>query len=127
MILPDWTTQLLRSSDEPLRAICLDTYLDLSDVRDTVRSYRMLALDGVRGSVYNVGSGVNRRSGDILNALQTCARSTRDVIELQPGRRQHPIADISKLCKQTGWRTEIPLERTITDTLNYWRERGTES
>lgn len=127
MIVPDWATQLLRPSDEPLRVICLDTYLDLSDVRDTVRSYRLLALDGTGGSVYNVGSGVSRRSGDILDAMRTSAQSTRGVMELEPGRRQHPIADISKLCEQTGWKAEIPFERTIADTLNYWRERGTDS
>ena len=127
MILPDWATQLLGPSDEPLRAICLDTHLDLSDVRDTVRCYRLLALDGTCGSVYNVGSGLSRKSGDILELMQTCAASTRDVIELQPGRRQHPIADISKLCEHTRWKAEIPIERTITDTLDYWRERGTDS
>jgi GDP-4-dehydro-6-deoxy-D-mannose reductase len=124
MILPDWATQLLRPSAEPLRAICLDTYLDLSDVRDMVRSYRLLVLDGTCGSVYNVGSGVSRKSGDILKAMLACTQSTRDVIELQPGRRQHPIADISKIREQTGWVAEIPFERTIIDTLNYWRERG---
>ncbi|MBP89770.1 MAG: hypothetical protein CMJ64_24200 [Planctomycetaceae bacterium] len=127
MILPDWATQLLRLSDEPLRAICLDTHLDLCDVRDTVRAYHLLALDGVYGSVYNVGSGVSRKSGDILSAMQTCAQSTRKVTELQRGRRQHPIADISKLCECTGWKSETPFERTIIDTLNYWRERGMDS
>ena len=31
-------------------------------------------------------------------------------------------ADIRKLQACTGWRTEIPLEKTIEETLNYWRE-----
>ena len=30
-------------------------------------------------------------------------------------------ADIRKLQACTGWRTEIPLEKTMEDTLNYWR------
>ena len=30
-------------------------------------------------------------------------------------------ADISKIYKDTGWKPEIPLEKTILDTLNYWR------
>ena len=127
MIIPDWASQLLRPAGGSVRAICLDTHLDLSDVRDVVRSYRRLALDGSRGTVYNVGSGVSRRSGDILSAMQASAQTTRDVIELQPGRRQHPIAGISKLCEHTGWKAEVPWEQTITDTLNYWRERGTDS
>lgn len=126
MILPDWVTQLLRTSD-PIRAICLDTYLDLTDVRDIVRAYRRLALDGISGSVYNVGSGLSRKSGDILKIMQASAGSDREVIELEPGHRQHPIADNSRLREQTGWRPEIPLERTIEDTLDFWRQRGTDS
>ena len=124
MILPDWSRQVVRPGDKPIRAICLDTYLDLSDVRDVVRAYRALALDGIAGTVYNVGSGVSRRSGDLLETMQRCAGSRHQVIEREPGIRQHPIADISRLQQATGWKPEIPLEQTIIDTLNYWREQG---
>lgn len=127
MILPDWATQLLAAPGQPLRVICLDAHLDLSDVRDIVRAYRLLAVDGARGSVYNLGSGVSRRSGDILKTMQALGRDDREVIELQPGCRQHPIADITKLRQHTGWKPEIPFEQTITDTMNYWREQGTDS
>lgn len=127
MILPDWATQLVKQTEEPIRVVCLDTHLDLTDVRDIVRAYRLLAVDGIRGSVYNVGSGISRRSGEILEEMQKRAGSTREVVELRPGRRQHPIADTSRLLEQTGWRPEIPFERTIIDTLDYWRKRGTDS
>ena len=30
-------------------------------------------------------------------------------------------ADISKLRSDTGWNAEIPIERTIRETLDYWR------
>jgi len=126
MILPDWATQLLDGSGAPLQVICLDTHLDLSDVRDVVRAYRMLAVDGISGTTYNVGGGICHRSGDILELMLECADSKRDITELQPGRRQHPIADNSRLHQQTGWHPEIPLQQTIIDTLDYWRERGTE-
>ncbi len=123
MILPDWARQFANSDDEPIRVGCLDTYLDLTDVRDISRAYRRLVVDGLRGNVYNVGSGICRRSGDLLEIIQRCARSRREVIELQPGNRQHPIADIARLTQLTGWKPEIPLEQTVTDTLSYWRER----
>jgi GDP-4-dehydro-6-deoxy-D-mannose reductase len=32
-------------------------------------------------------------------------------------------ADNSKFCNLTGWKPEIPLEKTLEDLLNYWRER----
>ncbi len=127
MILPDWIRQFTSSSDKPIRVGCLDTYLDLTDVRDICRAYRQLVVDGQRGSVYNVGSGICRRSGDLLEIIQRCAESRREVIELEPGQRQHPIADISRLTRQTGWKPAISLEQTITDTLKYWRAEGTHS
>ena len=32
-------------------------------------------------------------------------------------------ADITKLNAATGWKPQIPLEQTIQETLDYWRER----
>ncbi len=123
MILPDWIQQFTRSGHDPIRVRCLETYLDLTDVRDICRAYRQLSVDGRPGSVYNVGSGICRRSGDLLEIIQQRVGSRRDVIELEPGHRQHPIADISRVTQDTGWKPEISIEQTITDTLNYWRER----
>jgi nucleoside-diphosphate-sugar epimerase len=31
--------------------------------------------------------------------------------------------DPSKIRKAFGWQTEIPFERTLTDLLEYWRQR----
>jgi GDP-4-dehydro-6-deoxy-D-mannose reductase len=127
MILPDWVRQFTASDDEPIRVGCLDTYLDLTDVRDICRAYRQLSVDGTRGNVYNVGSGICRRSGELLEIIQRCFSSRREVIELEPGDRQHPIADISRLTQLTGWEPRISLEQTVVDTLNYWRAEGTDS
>jgi GDP-4-dehydro-6-deoxy-D-mannose reductase len=33
------------------------------------------------------------------------------------------VADCSKFRALTGWRAEIPLQRTLQDTLDYWRQR----
>jgi len=33
--------------------------------------------------------------------------------------------DPSKIHKALGWQTEIPFERTLTDLLQYWRQRVT--
>ena len=123
MILPEWVRHFIESEDRPIQVGCLDTYLDLTDVRDICRAYRLLSVDGERGNVYNVGSGICRRSGDLLEIIQRCAGSHREVIELEPGIRQHPIANIARLTRDTGWKPEISLEQTVTDTLSYWRAR----
>ena len=120
MMLPQWTRQFACGT-EPVRVYTLDAHLDLSDVRDVVRAYRLLGEHGRRGEVYNVGSGIQRRSGDILELLRRAADPNRPVVELRGGFKQEPIADVGRLVRCTGWRPEIPLERTISDTLEWWR------
>lgn len=120
MMLPEWAAQLARRGSEPVLVYNRDTHLDITDVRDVARAYRQLVELGVAGATYNVGSGVSRRSGDILDLLMERAGSTREIVELNPGRNQDPVADNRRLVAQTGWRPEIPLERTVADTLDYW-------
>ncbi|MEX2121237.1 MAG: NAD-dependent epimerase/dehydratase family protein [Pirellulales bacterium] len=123
MMLPQWASQFARDGGGPVRVKNREAWIDLSDVRDVVRAYRLLALHGEPGGTYNVGSGVNRRTGDILDLLAELCGSRRAVVESQPGLKQDPIADISRLAARTGWRPQIPLARTLADTLDYWRRR----
>lgn len=121
MMLPEWAEQLARGGAEPLRVHTLDATVDLSDVRDGARAYRLLAQHGKRGQVYNLGSGVCRRSGDVLADLQRVAGTSREVVETRPGVKRGPIADLTRLREATGWQAEIPWEQTLRDTWGYWR------
>ena len=122
MIVPDWARQFALKK-HPIRVVCLDTFLDLSDVRDVVRAYRALLVDGKPGEVYNIGSGSSRRSGDIFDALRQQVDPECGVVELAPGRRQHPIADITRIRERTGWRPQVDLETTLSETLQYWQRK----
>ena len=88
---------------------------DFSDVRDVVRAYAALMEKGKAGEI--------RRILDMILIL--AKKEIR--VETDPS-RMRPVdvpvieADIRKLQACTGWRTEIPLEKTIEETLNYWRE-----
>ena len=124
MMLPQWAKQLAFAGDEPVQIYTRDARIDVSDVRDVVRAYRLLAEDGVAGEVYNVGSGVSRRTGDIFDLLYGLAGSNRTIEETRPGFKQDPIADIDRLVQLTGWRPEIALEQTVADTLGYWQEQA---
>jgi GDP-4-dehydro-6-deoxy-D-mannose reductase len=119
MMLPEWAAQL----DAPGGAVVVrnrDTWIDLCDVRDVVRAYRLLMTSGITGETYNVASGVPRRTGDILDALLAIDGRTHAIEETRPGVRFDPIADIQKLQAATGWSPMIPLEQTIRDV---WSER----
>ena len=99
---------------------------DFSDVRDVVRAYTALTEHGVSGESYNVGSGHAVAIKDILDMILHYANA--DItINVDPARLRPvdvPVieADVSKLKGCTGWRQEISLERTIEETLEYWRK-----
>jgi GDP-4-dehydro-6-deoxy-D-mannose reductase len=88
-----------------------------------VRAYRLLAIAGKPGSAYNVGSGISRLSGDVVDELCRLAGYRPRVVEQLSGFKQDPIADVARLVALTGWRAEIPWEQTLRDTLDDWRQR----
>ena len=110
MMLPQWARQFARGGTEPVEVYTRDARIDLTDVRDVVRAYRLLAGQGQSGKVYNVGSGISRRTGDVLGVLQQMADLNRPVLEIRPGFKQDPIADVSRLVGLTQWRPQVPLE-----------------
>jgi GDP-4-dehydro-6-deoxy-D-mannose reductase len=105
----------------------LDAERDLTDARDIVRAYRLALLQGEPGEVYNVGSGRTvsiRVLLDGLLALSACAIR----VEVDPGRFRPvesaaQIADCRRLQARTGWRPLIPLQQTLADLLEDWRQR----
>lgn len=118
MMLPEWASQLASSADT-ISVRNRDTWIDLSDVRDVVRAYRRLMEHGQRGDIYNVGSGVPRRTGDILDQLIQLSGRAVAVEEKSPGERFDAIADIAKLRKATGWRPEVSVEQTVRDVWEW--------
>lgn len=99
---------------------------DFTDVRDIVRAYRLLAEKGASGKVYNVGRG---SAVSIRYILDTAIAMSDSKIEVKndPDRMRAsdiPVIepDVSEIFRDTGWKAEISVERTVEDTLNYWRE-----
>jgi GDP-4-dehydro-6-deoxy-D-mannose reductase len=105
----------------------LDARRDLTDVRDTVRAYQAITERGVPGRIYNVCSGRAYRIGDLLDHLVSLARIrvrvAVDPDKLRPSDVPVLTGDGSRIAADLGWRPEIPIERTLSDLLEYWRER----
>src|SRR3989442_4297225 len=105
----------------------LDVVRDFTDVRDVVRAYWMLLDRGVPGEVYNVCSGRGVRLGELLQRLiGVSGRRVRvhvDPSPLRPADAPILVGDPGRLRAATGWEPRIPLERTLADLLDYWRER----
>jgi len=132
-VLPDWVAQIARG-ESPLKVRTLKFTIDLSDIRDAVRAYRMLAERDVTGT-FNLGAGVRRSGAELVAAISAAAAdplgggAPLSVIETHAGEdpagrvRHNPAADIEKIAAAIGWRPEIPFEQTVADTLEYWRHR----
>ncbi|MEK6274703.1 MAG: GDP-mannose 4,6-dehydratase [Actinomycetota bacterium] len=99
---------------------------DIVDVRDACRAYELLLGPEVEADTYNVASGRAVGMQEVLDMLLGLARCEIQV-ERDP-ERMRPVdipalwGDPAKLEKATGWKAEIPLEQTLSDTLDYARE-----
>lgn len=105
----------------------LDTKRDWTDVRDMVRGYLLAAQKGEPGEVYNICTGRAVRVGDMLELLLTMThvkiKIQKDLSRMRPSDVPVLLGDNSKFVRKTGWKVEIPFEKTMEDLLNYWRER----
>lgn len=103
----------------------LDAKRDLTDVRDTVRAYRLIGERGEPGRAYNVCTGHAVAIGDLLEMLRSRARvPVRVVVDparYRPNDLPLVVGDPGRLRTELGWRPEIPLERTLDDLLDFWR------
>jgi GDP-4-dehydro-6-deoxy-D-mannose reductase len=116
----------LDAGEDPVRVVTgsPETRRDYTDVRDVVRAYRLLAARGQPG-VWNVCSGVSRSARELVAALGEVAGVAVDHV-VDPARvRPHEVPEIrgsaARLRADTGWAPEIPLARTLADTLAAFR------
>ena len=103
-----------------------DTRRDYTDVRDVVRAYRLLAERAEPGA-YNVCTGRSTSAREILELLAQAAGAGLDH-HVDPALvRAHEVMEVrgdpGRLRAATGWEPEIPLERTLADTVAWWRRR----
>jgi GDP-4-dehydro-6-deoxy-D-mannose reductase len=99
----------------------LEVVRDFTDVRDVVRGYRLLALRGRSGEVYNLGSGRGTKLIDALNHLASLARRPVEVrvdpARVRPVDQPLLVADPGKLHAATGWEPSFTIEQTLADML----------
>lgn len=103
----------------------LESVRNYTDVRDIVRAYE-LAVD-LDSGVYNICSSQNVTMQEVMDTLIKI--SGRDIkTKVNPALyRPYDFSFQKPRCDTfrdlTGWQPEIKLEQTLTDLLNYWREK----
>jgi GDP-4-dehydro-6-deoxy-D-mannose reductase len=113
--------------EEVVRVGNLSPRRDFTDVRDVVRAYRLLVLQGTPGEAYNVCRGEDVAIRDLAVRLVGLARKPMRLESDHDLQRPVDIpvlrGDPSKLRAATGWQPEIPLDQTLDDLLDEWRQR----
>ena len=96
------------------------------DVRDAVEAYWILVNKCKAGEVYNIGGNRTMTIGEALDMLLSYTKTKLEIKVdpklLRPSDVTLQIPCIDKFKNDTGWEPKIPLEKTLRDILDYWRE-----
>jgi GDP-4-dehydro-6-deoxy-D-mannose reductase len=114
-------------SEPVLRVGNLASSRDMTDVRDTVRAYRLIVERGEPRRPYNVCAGHAYRVSDLLDRLiglsHVEVRLEEDPRRMRPSDNPIVLGDRARITAEIGWQPEIPIDRTLSDLLDYWREK----
>jgi GDP-mannose 4,6-dehydratase len=105
----------------------LESVRTFLDVRDAVKAYWLLVDKCPPGEVYNIGGVETMTVGEMLNRLLKLSKVKDIGVELdrkrlRPSDVTLQIPCIDKFVKATGWKPEIKFQKTLQDTLDYWRD-----
>ena len=103
----------------------ISTARDYTDVRDICKAYVMAIQNCEAGKIYNISSGKCYSGIEILDILKLNSKVN---FETQIDNDRLRPSDISilhscslKFQMRTHWEAEIPIEKTIQDMYEYWR------
>ena len=99
---------------------------DFTDVRDVVVAYDLLLKKGKHGEIYNVCSGEGRSLNDIIDIMAKIlninihTRVNKKLV--RPNDNKIIIGSNEKIKREVGWDNVIPLEKSLTDIIDYWQK-----
>lgn len=95
---------------------------DFVDVRDVVRAYYGLLMDGEPGEVYNICKGQGVALSEIISEIADIVGvSIQGKVNpefVRPDDNRQIIGSAEKIKNDIGWEATIPLRQTLTDMVN---------
>lgn len=129
-VVPDFCKQAIevkRGSRKHIVVGNLEAVRDFTDVRDTVRAYRLLIEKGVSG-VFNVCSGRGSSIQEVLEHILSIVGISEDCVRpdqtrMRPNDIPKLVGDNEKISRAVLWKPEIPfLDKTLTDIIDYLQQ-----
>jgi GDP-4-dehydro-6-deoxy-D-mannose reductase len=135
LVASDLARQIAQAerADRPvvLRVGNLAARRDYTDVRDAARAYALLAARAEAGEVYNVCSGRSHAVQECVDILSRLARVPVtvqvDEARMRPVDLPNQVGSPDRLRAATGWEPRIPLDASLKDLLEMWRQRVDET
>jgi len=106
----------------------LDSVRPMIDVRDAMRAYWEAILHCQPGEVYNIGGTTIVTVGEVLERLMAMSRvairTRSDPNLLRPADVTLQIPNVDKFVQETGWQPAYTFEESLTNLLEYWRDKA---
>lgn len=94
---------------------------DFVDVRDVVKAYYMLLINGTPGEIYNICSGKATKLSEIIDIIANevdLKISTKTNLEyIRPDDNQIIVGSFQKIESEIGWKPERDIKETIHDMI----------
>jgi len=128
-VIADWCKKIAQIEKGEIPPVVkvgnLKAKRDFTDVRDMVEAYAILLEKGKTGEAYNIGSGKSLCIEDILKILLKEAKVKisveKDDLLFRPVDSLERVCDNRKFVSLSGWQPKIAIEKTLKETLDYWR------
>ena len=129
-VISDFAYQIARiesgKQEGVIRVGNLDAKRDFTDIRDVVRAYHRILNNTKEADIFNVCSGYSVSIRTILQKL-LAKTDVKVLIQKDPQKlRKLDVPDFkgdnSKLIAKTGWEREVPMDKMLTDVLDWHRQ-----
>ncbi|MFX0186823.1 MAG: GDP-mannose 4,6-dehydratase [Candidatus Hodarchaeota archaeon] len=103
----------------------LDTFRDITGIKDTLQAIWLVATKGKPGETYNVCSGRKSKIRDILNIIISFSSKKIKVIENIPKKLRKTdedmiLGDNAKIKSELGFEITQPIEVILKNMYEYW-------
>lgn len=98
----------------------LETVRSIVDVRDLVEG--LILCENIKNTTINLGGSKVYKTSDIVKTIVGERETYIEPNFLRPTDEKIIWGNINKAKELLGWEPKIPLEKTISDSLDYWRQ-----
>ena len=115
----------ISAGEKSIRVGNLSARRDLTDVRDVVRAYRLMAMGAEAGEVYNVCRGTTLTVAEVAQRMLDMASADLELVTDPALVRPVDVAvvcgDRTRIGRALGWEPVIDLDTTLSDVLGQYR------